>query len=131
MGKRAIHLLARAILVALAFANNDHKILYFHNMPTNQYKPECDDAVLLARAILQKKVTGKKPSMIAWLTVDEEGQKYARNNKFDQERGKRNIRTNCLKLYHKIAAWRAQEKDSSGHCKSTISGHQTKYIRRQ
>ena len=90
-------------------------------MPTDQYKPEGDDTVLLARAILKKKVDGKKPSMIAWLTVDEEGQKYARNNKFDQGRGKRNIRTNCLQLYHKIAAWRAQEKDSSGHCKSTIS----------
>ena len=50
MGKRAIGLLARAIFVAHAFANNDHKILlYFHNMPTDQYKPEGDDAVLLAR----------------------------------------------------------------------------------
>ena len=124
MGKRVIGLLARAIFVAHAFANNDHKILYFHNMPTNQYKPECDDAVLLARAILSKKVDGKKPSMIAWLTVDEEGQKYAHNQKYHTEKGKRNIRTNCLKLYHKIAAWRSQEKDSSGHCKSTISGIQ-------
>ena len=123
MGKRAIGLLARAIFIAHAFANNNHKILYFHihNMPSDQYKPEGDDAVLLARAILQKKVTGKKPSMIAWLTVDEEGQKYAHNQKYHTEKGKRNIRTNCLKLYNKIIAWRSQEKDSSGHCKSTIS----------
>ena len=121
MGKRAIGLLARAIFVAHAFAHNDHKILYFHNMPTDQYKPEGDDAVKLAKAILSKKVDAKKPSMTAWLTVDEEGQIYAHNNKFHTERGKRNIRTNCLKLYNKIAAWRSQEKDSSGHCKSTIS----------
>ena len=92
MGKRPIGFVARAIFVAHAFANNDHKIiLYFHNMPTDQYKPEGDDAVLLARAILSKKVDGKKPSMIAWLTVDEEGQKYAHNQKYHTEKGKRNI----------------------------------------
>ena len=60
MGKRAIGLLARAIFVAHAFAHNDHKILYFHNMPTDQYKPEGDDAVLLAiEPYYQKKLTAK------------------------------------------------------------------------
>lgn len=63
MGKRAIHLLARAILVAHAFANNNHKI-YFHKMPRGQYKPEGDDSVLLARAILNGTVDTDPPSMI-------------------------------------------------------------------
>ena len=89
--------------------------------PPININPKVTTQFYLLEPYYKKKVDGKKPSMIAWLTVDEEGQKYAHNQKYHTEKGKRNIRTNCLKLYNKIAAWRSQEKDSSGHCKSTIS----------
>ena len=109
MGKRAIHLLARAILVAHAFANNNHKI-YFHKMPRGQYKPEGDDAVLLARAILNGTVDTDPPSMIKWFDQKQltKGNKYATNQNWFKKDGpgQRNVRQNCLKLYNKIECWK-------------------------
>ena len=107
MGKRAIRLLARAILVVASFANNDHK-LYFHKMPRGQYKPEGDDAVLLARAILNGTVDRDPPSMVKWFETTDEGNKYATNQNWFKKDGpgQRNVRQNCLKLYNKIECWK-------------------------
>jgi|TARA_B110001452_G_scaffold128314_1_gene106624 hypothetical protein len=108
MGKRAIHLLARAIFVAHAFANNDHKILYFHKMPRGQYKPEGDDAVLLAKAILNNTVDRDPPSMHKWFETTDEGHRYATNQEWYKKDGpgQRNVRANVLKLYNKIECWK-------------------------
>ena len=77
-------------------------------MPRGQYKPEGDDAVRLAKAILNETINRDPPSMVKWFETTDEGNRYATNQDWFKKDGpgQRNVRQNVLKLYNKIECWK-------------------------